>query len=207
VLVQTALERVELQITNSKTLDDDAKDVARGVITGLQSVVRPDLFHRNFSEFGQHLTRDKMGMLAILSQTLKVEYPAPTLVADEIEEIGRLISELGVYVQAADIDIDLKRLLLAHLSYLTWAVKNIDTLGVDAIYTAFGPLVFASREAAVAEDPSNSGDKSPRKQIFGRCADLLQKVLRFIDIANKAVHRFGELEDQISGLLPPPDET
>jgi hypothetical protein len=184
-------------------LDGDAQAVALAAVERLDAFANPDLMHRSFNDFKGHLDGGNFGIISVTTNTLRLEYPDPALLLDELSEIKQQMDELGQFINDADIQSGLKTLLLAHLAYMDFAIRNVDVLGIEAIYAAFAPAVFSARQAALKESPDDNETPKPRREIYERVKGTFQKLLGLIDWANKVTKDLSELEDGISGLLPP----
>jgi hypothetical protein len=200
-LLMSRLERLSEQISNSKVMDDEQKRIASDLVESLQSCIQPENFHRRINDFEATFSTDKLSILGMFSISLRLENAQPTLAAEDAKQIADQIDELGVFVSAAEVEPDLKNLLLKHLAYMAWAVRNFDKLGTDGISEAFGPAVLSARRAAAAEkeDPNNP-DEAPRRTIYQRVLDIARKTIKLLEVTNKGLQLIDHIDDDIQGL-------
>ena len=116
-------------------------------------------------------------MLMLLASSLQAEYPEPTLSADDVSRISGAIDELGSTVRASNyLDTVLKNRLLGHITYMNWAVRNINLTGAEAVYTAFGPpLLFLRQEINGRADGADEA-MEPKKLVYERMEELFQRI-------------------------------
>ena len=191
------------QIKDSKTMEEDQKRVACESIDGLLSCTNPEILHRPIAEFSGHFGRDKLVVLNMFSISLRLENSEPTLSDDDAKQIVEEIDELGLFVAKANIDSDLRKLLLTHLAYMAWAVRSIRLIGADGVYEAFGPAVLTARRIARSrEEDQDDPEKTPRAAIYNRLAKIANKVISLLEFTDKGLQAIDHISDDIQGLLP-----
>jgi hypothetical protein len=199
-VIASRLERLDNQISAS-IIDGHQKRIAHEAVLGLIGWTKPDIFQRNASDFLPQIHPDKLALVGFLSLALK--HPTATLLEDELKEIAEQIDELGRLVLDANIEPDLKKLLIGHLAYMAWAIRNIDIVGAEGVYDAFGPALLTAKEAAGATELSEGDPQTPSgKSIFQRLFEIVRKTLGFLEGADKTVRLIEHLGDDIDGLLP-----
>jgi hypothetical protein len=60
---------------------------------------------------------------------------------------------------------------------MEWAIRNAELVGVDAIYTAFGPPLLFLRQQASKKDNGENDDLEPKRAIYRRVDDLFQRII------------------------------
>jgi hypothetical protein len=197
-VVISRLALIDEKISHSK-MDDHQKRIAHDIIDGLTSLTRPDLFARSIGDLLPSIHPDKIAILGMFS--LALENSEPTLSADDAKQIAEDIDKLGLFISNANIEPDLKKLLLHHVSYMGWAVQNINIVGAQGVYEAFGPAVLTARQFVESEDPDNPGEATT-KSIYDRLLDIARKTIRFLQFTDKTIELLNHVDDDIQGLLP-----
>jgi hypothetical protein len=115
----------------------------------------------------------------------------------------RRLMRLGLFIANANIDSDLKKLVLTHLAYMAWAVRNIRLIGADGVYEAFGPAVLTARYISRSEkQDQDDPEKTPRATIYKRLATIARKVISLLEFTDKGLQAIDHISDDIQGLLP-----
>jgi hypothetical protein len=199
-VVISRLERISEQISNSH-MTATQKRIAQDTVNGLTSFTKPELFSRNAADFVSSVHPDKIAILGMFSSGLANS--EPTLSADDATQIAEDIGKLGLLVANANIEPDLRKLLLHHVSYMGWAVQNINIVGAQGVYEAFGPAVLIAHQLASAEtaDPDNPDEATP-KRFYDRLLDIARKTMRLLQVTDKILQLLNHVEDDIQGLLP-----
>jgi hypothetical protein len=176
-LLRITLKRGADQIDCSPNIDREDKSIALDAIRALDDVINPDLYNTSFGNVADHVSPGKITMLMLLASSLQTEYPEPTLSADDVSRISGAIDELGGTVRASNyLDTVLKNRLLGHITYMNWAVRNINLTGAEAVYTAFGPpLLFLRQEINGRADGADES-MEPKKQVYERMEELFQRI-------------------------------
>lgn len=200
-VIRSRLERLSEQVSRSTTMDNNQKNFVHGVINGLKMLTPIDALPINIFDLRQHVSLDKIAILGLLSG--KLENAELTLSDDDAAQIANELDELGSFVSNADIEADLKKLLLHHVAYMAWAVRNISIVGAEGVYEAFGPALLNARQAARSDsEAQDTLGEPPRRRIFGWIVEIAQKTIKLLEFTDKSIQLIDHIENDIRGLLP-----
>jgi hypothetical protein len=197
---QLKLQRLREQVSLSASLDGDQKDIAIDLFDGLEKVTYMNCFGQKISEFMRYCRKDQLATLRYLSMVLKDEISEPTLSSDEIDDLSAQLTQLGLSVNDAAISEDLRKLLLHHIAYMNWAVRNIHIIGTDGVYEAFAPAALTAYRINETENDTEEG--SQKRDIMDRIIAYSKKVLRILRLTDDGLQEIGNIDDDIQGLLP-----
>jgi hypothetical protein len=200
--VQRAVAALSNQVKISKVLDNEEKSVAREIVAGLQTLLQIDHFPRHVLEFKTHLSTSRLGTLGMLAKSLIQEFPEAILPSDQIEALLTEIEELASHVEKAGISDNLKFLLLRHLKFMIWALRNLSYLDLQTVYDDLACLVITAnrlpeREGATDQEPHPDGTKS---RVLKWCGKLY-RVLKVAENVDDGVQVLEHLKDAADTLL------
>jgi hypothetical protein len=177
-LLRATLARAMDQINASAILDLEDKKIALTAVRQLDDVINPNLFNRRADEAVKHLNSQKISMLVLLANSMMMEFPVERLVGGEIEPLTRAIDELGQAVRDSNnLTQAFKNQLLSQIGYIKWAVRNSEVVGIDALFSAFGPpLLFLRREVSKATTGSDD-ELEPKKLIYRQMELLFERIM------------------------------
>lgn len=201
-LVRAAMERLLDQVKNSKLLDEDSSMVARTLLIGLRGCLLPDIFHRNVVEFREKFSQDKLGVLGMLSNSLKLEHPEGTLSADEISKLVAEVEHLIKAIDGSGINSEIKHLLKAHASFMIWALNNIGLIGFQGIYESLARvMITAQRLPDEVESVSETKNGFRLKAVVSVVCKRIAQAMRAAETVDKGIKTLEDLGDGGAQLL------
>lgn len=202
-IVSYKLNRLSTQIKQSEELSAGSQSIAIGIINGLKRWLQPASFNMRAVELQETVQNQALDMLSVFSLQIRREFPEPTLSQDDADIIATELDEIGMFTKNAEISAELKELILTHLAFMTWAIRNVRIVGLEGILNAFGSGVLAARQVYISQFEFKSGlPGKVSKTIYERICDNTKKVLRLLRLTHSGLQDISDLRDDIQGLLP-----
>jgi hypothetical protein len=195
-VLEQGLDRLVVQINASRVLDTGAKAEALRVAAGFRTCVSLERLTRPAHEFKGEVTQDRVGYLSVIGSTLRLEFRDAQLSQETLAELERELIDLIKQLDKADLAADLKQILRRHATFMLWALKNFDIVGVAGVYDAIGQAMVAVQRVpdAVQAPDGNGGIKMRLKHFLGsayRAVETAEKVSDGV----QAIEHFKEIGD------------
>lgn len=113
------------------------------------------------------------------------------ILATELDMIGRATAE-------ANIPQPLRQLLLQHISYLTWAIRNSDGMTIEGIRAAFTPSALPVIDEADEEKIATHADTQSLQK---RLLTVTQKAMKALNLVDLGLKKANDIKHHIDDLF------
>jgi Zn-dependent peptidase ImmA (M78 family)/transcriptional regulator with XRE-family HTH domain len=118
--------------------------------------------------------------------------------ASEMQTLVTELDVIGQTVAEASIPQPLRQLLFKHISYLSWAIRNFDTMTTDGIYAAFTPTNLK----AIAAADEDKGTAQPYTQSwYQSLLTFTQKIMKGLNLIDEGAKKVNDIKNNIDDLF------
>lgn len=118
--------------------------------------------------------------------------------ASETENLATELDVIGMAVAEANIPQSLRQLLLKHISYLSWAIRNFDSMTIEGIRAAFTPSAIQAITDVDEEAEAAHPDVSPWYQ---RLLGVAQRIMKALNLADDGLRKVNDIKNNIDDLF------
>lgn len=181
-LVYSAVLRLSQQVQASKNLDKQAKNEASRIISGLHECTLAERMHIPAHAVLANLAEDRLGALGILASALRREYPSPELPRDEIAQLVEAAKSLQKTISSAQIDGNLRAVLLHQISVLIWTLEHTNFVGFEAVRDSVARVALASTELH-DDSTEKAAQTGAAPNLRARISNLCRQIMRGFKLA------------------------
>jgi hypothetical protein len=156
--------------------------------------------HQSANAFADRFTHDRLGSRGILASALRTGGEEIILPSNDLESIRAELDALWETIAHSEIPIAIRLILLRHMSFMSWAIRNIDLVGVPGVYDALAKTMLIATQ--IPEIADNCDDEAA--SVKGRLRTVGGRILaglKIVGAVDRGVEGVGHLGHQGADIL------
>lgn len=203
MLLNRSLRILKEQVAQCELITN-RQDIYLPCLREFEKLLDPGSMQAQAKQFAGILNKNHVDHLFTLHGQIRLWYPQGILQQNAASELKREIDELTERVKTAELKSDLKAFVIAQLSTVSWAIANIDHLGVEGVHEIVASVMARSRSEFARYDKTQAAEAG---ELVGQPLKRVWDTLDGVILVNKGREAVEGIWGSIGQWFLPPAGT